>query len=358
MNEAEIKYIASEFFPGAPVACMRCDGGYLHETYLVSFGNQAIIIQKIGSVFRDKAEELVKNYEVLFNYFNKSNLSGPNEIAIPAPLGDKNGSHLYYSKVGDAYRAFEYIKDSNCHNSPNKKYEAIARAFGHYVCVFSDLDESSLNELIAEFHNLELRFKAFINAIKHPRVIVDEVAKDTIRELENLSSIVDEYRNLVKLLKPRIVHNDAKASNILFKKHQDSAMAFIIDLDTTFVGYVPVDFGDMVRSCAISIKEGETQACGEIVNFEVFAALKNGYFSSLGAQMSKEEKNALVFGAIWMTYETSIRFMTDYLEGSHYFKIEKPTDNLNRAISQLIATKGLISHRAALEDIVMKDEYA
>ena len=35
-----------------------------------------------------------------------------------------------------------------------------------------------------------------------------------------------------------------------------------------------------------------------------------------------------------MTYECGIRFLTDYLEGDHYFKISREGQNLDRCRTQ------------------------
>ena len=65
--------------------------------------------------------------------------------------------------------------------------------------------------------------------------------------------------------------------------------------------------------------------------YEVFA---KGYLSTAGASMSMAEKKSLAWGARLMTLECGIRFLTDYLEGDHYFHIARPDHNLDRARTQ------------------------
>ncbi len=50
--------------------------------------------------------------------------------------------------------------------------------------------------------------------------------------------------------------------------------------------------------------------------------------------MSMAEKKSLAWGARLMTLECGIRFLTDYLEGDHYFHIARPNHNLDRARTQ------------------------
>lgn len=53
-----------------------------------------------------------------------------------------------------------------------------------------------------------------------------------------------------------------------------------------------------------------------------------------------------------MTYELTLRFMTDYLNGDEYFKISYPKHNKVRALCQFTLFKDIVSKRELLEDIV------
>jgi len=61
--------------------------------------------------------------------------------------------------------------------------------------------------------------------------------------------------------------------------------------------------------------------------YEVFA---KGYLSAAGSTMHTAEKKSLAWGAKLMTLECGIRFLTDYLEGDHYFRIARPNHNLGK----------------------------
>jgi hypothetical protein len=51
--------------------------------------------------------------------------------------------------------------------------------------------------------------------------------------------------------------------------------------------------------------------------------------------LTDTEIELLPIGAMMMTLECGIRFLTDYLEGDVYFKIHRPKHNLDRARNQL-----------------------
>ena len=44
---------------------------------------------------------------------------------------------------------------------------------------------------------------------------------------------------------------------------------------------------------------------------------------------------SLAWGARIMTLECGLRFLTDYLDGDHYFAIHRPEHNLDRCRTQL-----------------------
>ena len=46
------------------------------------------------------------------------------------------------------------------------------------------------------------------------------------------------------------------------------------------------------------------------------------------------ELEMLPMGAVLMTFECGVRFLTDYLEGDHYFKVHREGHNLDRCRTQ------------------------
>ena len=65
--------------------------------------------------------------------------------------------------------------------------------------------------------------------------------------------------------------------------------------------------------------------------FEVYA---KGFIEGCGGALTDLEIETLPLGAILMTFENGIRFLTDYLEGDHYFKIDREEHNLDRCRTQ------------------------
>ena len=57
--------------------------------------------------------------------------------------------------------------------------------------------------------------------------------------------------------------------------------------------------------------------------------------------LTELEKQTLPWGAKLMTMECGMRFLADYLEGDHYFHIQRPQQNLDRARTQFTLVKGM-----------------
>ena len=58
------------------------------------------------------------------------------------------------------------------------------------------------------------------------------------------------------------------------------------------------------------------------------------FLEGAGGALTDAELAYLPWGAKLMTLECGIRFLTDYLEGDHYFHIQRPRQNLDRARTQ------------------------
>ena len=62
----------------------------------------------------------------------------------------------------------------------------------------------------------------------------------------------------------------------------------------------------------------------------------------------------LPMGAILMTFACGMRFLTDYLEGDHYFKTSREGQNLDRARTQFKLVKDMEEKLPEMKAIVDK----
>ena len=125
-----------------------------------------------------------------------------------------------------------------------------------------------------------------------------------------------------------------------------------IDLDTVMPGLLGFDFGDAIRFAANSAAEDEQDLSKIKIDLNKFKAFTKGFLSSIGLNITQNELNTLSLGAITLTIENGLRFLTDYIDGDNYYKINYENHNLDRARCQLKLAKEMISHLPEMNAIV------
>ena len=69
--------------------------------------------------------------------------------------------------------------------------------------------------------------------------------------------------------------------------------------------------------------------------------------------LTPDELNNIVLSIKILTYELSIRFLTDYINGDTYFKIKYKNHNRDRFLNQYALLKDIESKQPELESFVV-----
>lgn len=156
----------------------------------------------------------------------------------------------------------------------------------------------------------------------------------------------------------RITHNDTKFNNVLLDE-QDRAKC-VIDLDTVMPGYVAYDYGDAIRTIINRAAEDEAELDKVTLNIPLFEAYTSGYFEQAQAFLTKKEVASLFPGALLFPYMQAVRFLTDYLQGDTYYKIQHPEHNLQRTRAQLKLVEEMETNGQELKGIIeeIADRYS
>mgnify|MGYP000817537810 CR=1 FL=1 len=154
----------------------------------------------------------------------------------------------------------------------------------------------------------------------------------------------------------RVTHNDTKINNVLIDAATGKGIC-VIDLDTVMPGLSAYDFGDSIRTGANDCAEDEPDQSKVHFDLHLYEVFAKGYLSTAGASMSMAEKKSLAWGARLMTLECGIRFLTDYLEGDHYFHIARPDHNLDRARTQFTLVRQMEEVFDQMLEIVCPDNH-
>lgn len=131
----------------------------------------------------------------------------------------------------------------------------------------------------------------------------------------------------------RVTHNDTKLNNVMIDNATGEGIC-VIDLDTVMPGLSLYDFGDSIRFGASTAPEDEKDLSKVWMDLNLYENYTKGFLEEAGDSLTRTELEYLAFSAKLMTYECGIRFLTDYLQGDTYFKIQRPEHNLDRTRTQ------------------------
>ena len=160
--------------------------------------------------------------------------------------------------------------------------------------------------------------------------------KDELARIEKMAHEMDRIVVLAEegKLPLRVTHNDTKINNVLFDMASDEAVC-VIDLDTVMPGLSLYDIGDLIRTSANPAEEDERDLSKVCMRMSIFEALVEGYLQSAGSMLNDLEISLLPFSGKLLAWELSTRFLADYLNGDHYFRVNREGQNLDRARTQL-----------------------
>jgi hypothetical protein len=285
--------------------------------------------------------------------------------------GDGDGRHpdggvggrpyWHVDDAGEYWRCYHRVPNATGRGvaSSTDQARAAAMAFGSFQSLLADLPpgEHRLHETIPGFHDTPRRFGAFRSAASDDALgraasASAEIEFALARERDS-SALVDALRG--GTIPERIAHNDAKMGNVLLDDYTDGG-GCVVDLDTVMPGTVLYDFGDLVRTCTSPSPEDETDLSKVRMRFDVFEALVEGYLESTRDFLTETERSMMPLSGKLITFEIGLRFLTDYLEGDVYFRIDRPGHNLDRARAQFRLVESIEEQMPEMQALV--DGYA
>ena len=319
----------------APAAsCERYGCGHVNETYLVvSESGRRYILQKISTRAFHDVPALMQNI-ISVTQFLKEKTEDPRGVLTLVPTTDDQ--FFLTHEDGSYWRLYDFVEDAVCLQAPEtpEDFYQSALAFGNFQQMLTDFPAETLSETIPMFHNTANRFKLF-----REKLAEDPMgrAASVQAEIEFALAHEAEASTLVNLqasgeLPTRVTHNDTKLNNVMLDAATKKALC-VIDLDTIMPGLSLYDFGDSIRFGAATAAEDETDLSKVEMSLDLFRTYAAGFLSACPG-LTDLEKKLMPLGAKMMTLECGVRFLTDYLDGDHYFKVHRENHNLDRCRTQ------------------------
>lgn len=334
--------------------------GHINNTNLVTVTGKdthRYILQRINTDIFTDPSALMENICGVTSYLKEiiAKRSGDTTRETMTVVYTKDGKPFYTDSTQGVWRIYPFIEHTiclqQCRNT--RDFYTSARAFGQFQKNLAGYDASTLHETIPDFHNTPDRLRKFKEAltadVMHRAADIKEEI-DFVLNHEADCSYMTDLRSAGKL-PLRVTHNDTKLNNILLDDQTNDAVC-IIDLDTVMPGLAANDFGDSIRFGANHSAEDEPDLSKVNFSLELFEAYTKGFLEVAGDALTPLEIETLPWGAKLMTLECGIRFLTDYLEGDHYFATHRPGQNLDRTRTQFKLVHDMEEHWDEMNAIV------
>ena len=320
---------------GRPVSCDPYGEGHINLTFLtVTDTGKRYILQRLSRAAFHDIPGLMGNVAAVTEFLAARSPDPRSSLHLISTL---DGRSFCRDSEGEFWRVYDFVEDSLCLQTPEtpEDFYQSAVAFGQFQCRLRDFPAETLCETIPNFHNTPDRYRKF-----HLAADADAAGR--------LSSVLPEVRFLLEReekagtlqrlreggeLPVRVTHNDTKLNNVMLDAVTRKALC-VIDLDTVMPGLVAYDFGDSIRFGASTASEDEKDLSRVEMSLDLFETYARGFIPACGG-LTAAELESLPLGAWTMTLENGLRFLTDYLEGDHYYHITRPEHNLDRCRTQL-----------------------
>jgi Phosphotransferase enzyme family len=346
--------------PGAVVA--RAGQGHINDSWLVDpapgDGPGPLLLQRLNPRVFPDGGRVMQNVGLVVRHLDAAvhrlGLEQPHRHALRLVTAS-DGTVAQQAPDGAWWRLvhrIERVRPGEPVRSVGDARE-VGLAFGRFASMLSDLDPRTLVETLPGFHDTAARLAALRRAAADDPASRSAAVAPEIERILERSGYAGVVPPLVAsgALPVRVVHNDAKAANVLLDSRSGTALA-VVDLDTVMPGTLLHDLGDLLRSVATDAAEDEADPARIRVRPDRVEAVTRGYFEAALRLLTETERNHFIFAGILLSYEQAVRFLTDYLTGDVYYRTSRPSHNLDRARAQLGLVLELERHRAPLEALV------
>jgi hypothetical protein len=353
----DVRAVARHFeIQGAFVSAEPYGSGHINDTYCVVFGQGNLrvryVFQRINHLIFKTPVALMENVARVTAHLAKKSAGAPDAsrrvlTLIPA----RDGKSFFCDGDGNHWRVYIFIEKARTFDAVESTQQAFqaAKAFGQFQKLLADLPAPRLHDTVPDFHHTPKRFAILEKAIAADVANRAQLAKAEIEFALACKKITGVL--LDAKLPERVTHNDTKFNNVMLDDATGEGIC-VIDLDTVMPGLALYDFGDMVRTATSPAKEDECDLSKVQMQFPMFEALTRGYLNSAAEFLTPAEKKFLPFAGRLITFEIGVRFLTDFLAGDVYFKVQRDGHNLDRCRTQFKLVECIEQQEAQMNQLV------
>jgi Ser/Thr protein kinase RdoA (MazF antagonist) len=297
----------------------------------------------------------MRNLLALGTHVQQRLATDPPELAgrrweIPTVLPTRDSESHWVEHNGEFWRSISYIGAATTSDVIRDGGHAreVGYGLGMFHHLISDLPTCDLADTLEGFHITPSYLQHYDTVCRdqserlEKRLSLDPQLKRAIDFVERRRDCVDvlEVACARGELQRRPIHGDPKINNVMLDEHTGHAVG-LIDLDTVKPGLVHYDIGDCLRSCCNPLGEETLQV--ELVTFDLnlCRAILDGYLTMGRSFLSVQDFRYLPDCIRLIPFELGLRFLTDYLDGDRYFRTDRTSHNLDRALVQFALTQSI-----------------
>ena len=299
--------------------------GHINDTFkIITKGSTYVLQRKNAAVFTNMAALLFNLQEFI--------ASTSDSIYSNLFFQSKDGNLFFKDETTDHWVLMKYVEGRKANLNAAQDLQLLGQSVGTFITASTPLKPNELQETLPYFHDINFRLGQFDEAKRKCKRKLSIDASYLFEQIRSERKKLVKYKShLDTNCKIRVCHNDTKYDNIIIKNES----AILLDLDTIMRGYIAYDFGDTLRSISAKGQEDkiELRSKHEIEN--IHKQFRKGFLSTCKTSITNSEITSLDYATQYMCYLMGIRFLTDYLNGDIYYKVNYDSQNLLRAEGQL-----------------------
>ncbi len=363
-SSSSLKAIASQCQPAETIKAIEPLGnGNVNETFLVQLNgnNQAnFVLQRLNTAVFSKPELVMQNLLALSDHVDQKLSEGIPQLngrrwELPRPLKWADGQQDWLEENGNFWRAITFIDNANCLEVLQDLQQAreVGFGLGMFHLLISDLPATALADTLEGFHITPNYLAEYQQVLKHSQLIASADAEWCIKFIQQRQALaaVLEAAKARGELQLRPIHGDPKINNLMLDAESGQAIA-LIDLDTVKPGLVHYDIGDCLRSGCNPLGEETTNLAAVHFDLQLCEAILEGYLSVARGFLNEADHHYLYDAIRLIPFELGLRFFSDYLNGSVYFRSDFPNHNLQRALVQFKLTESIEAQEQEIRAIL------
>jgi Ser/Thr protein kinase RdoA (MazF antagonist) len=357
---AQLRAIANCFSGSGEVTSVNAFGsGNINDTFLVTLEDGArFVLQRINTQVFQQPQLVMQNMRVFSEHVHEC-LAGDTfclsrRWEVPRVLRTQEGLDSH-TVDGLFWRSISFIENSSTFDTVRDLHHAreVGCGLGLFHRTIDNLSPDLLADTLPGFHITPSYLAQF------DQVLASKIVPKSAEVVHCLKFVEDRRRWATVLedakeagkLPLRAIHGDPKINNFLIDNQTDRCIS-MIDLDTVKPGLIHYDIGDCLRSGCNPL--GEETPDWQAVHFEpdLGQAMLQGYLETAREFLTDYDYDYIYDAMRLIAFELGLRFFTDYLNGSVYFKTQYPEHNLMRALVQFRLTESIEAQETTIGQII------